>query len=98
MSTVKSLTVWTLSSDEKEAVLDELMESVTDAAEGFAILYAGKLCGWVRDLSADRAENGRLTHIPGCLAVELRDGGAQFIAVGGDDSNGAEFWRQVKSA
>lgn len=59
---------------------------------GHVIFYRGEISGWVRDLAQDRAENGRLTHCPGCVAVPVTCDAGFFFSVGGDDYAGAESW------
>lgn len=61
-------------------------------AGGYVIYYDGKPVGWMVSLDKDKAENGRLTHRPGCVAVAV-DGPAQvWDAIGGDYQGGAEKW------
>jgi len=61
-------------------------------AGGYVVFFSGKPCGWMRDLWADRAENGRLTHRPGCVAVAMDGPPAVWDAVGGNYMGGAERW------
>ncbi|MCM2274636.1 MAG: hypothetical protein NDI75_07600 [Candidatus Didemnitutus sp.] len=62
---------------------------------GHVIFYAGFVSGWVCDLTQDRAENGQLTHRPGCIAVPVTTTGGFFEAVGGSYGAGADRWEEI---
>lgn len=75
-----------------EVIADIAGNTGTFPAGGYVIFYDGKPVGWMVSLDKDKAENGRLTHRPGCFAVVV-DGPAQiWQSVGGDYQGGAEKW------
>ena len=61
-------------------------------AGGYVVFFNGKPCGWMDSIDRDRAENGRLTHRPGCVCAPVDGPPAVFDAVGGDYQGGAEKW------
>ncbi len=56
---------------------------------GFVVFNKNNIiCGWA--LMLDRPE----AYEPGCIAID--ENGQKFIATGGNDYDGAEFWKLEK--
>ena len=53
---------------------------------GFVIFFGSEPTAWVKDLQ------GRCTWVPGCVAVD--EHGAEWVATGGDDYDGAKKWEK----
>ncbi|MBC2592677.1 hypothetical protein H5P28_00225 [Ruficoccus amylovorans] len=58
----------------------------TDYTTGWVIVHHGAGAGWTRSL-----DHRPCAWVPGCLAVPA-DGGPVYIAVGGNDQDGAQRW------
>ena len=54
---------------------------------GFVLFFDGKIYGWKNELRNPEAER------PGAIAVDVE--GNQWLAIGGNDYDGAERWLQV---
>ena len=55
---------------------------------GVVVIWAEIIQGWVRELPKAK------DWVPGCVAVS--EDGACYKAVGGNDSDGAEYWRAME--
>ncbi|SOB76142.1 hypothetical protein SAMN04488490_1818 [Marinobacter sp. LV10R510-11A] len=54
---------------------------------GLVIFLGDKVAGWVRDLE------GECTYVPDCIAVD--ESGSEWVAVGGNDYDGADRWENA---